>query len=520
MRANLPVTQNNYDFPGDELLVSVTNTKGEITHCNPAFVRVSGFEYEELIGQPHNLIRHPDMPSDAFKDMWRTIANGYPWTGIVKNRRSNGDHYWVKANVTPIMNGDKPKGYLSVRTKPSADEVQAAQVLYERMNAEAQTGKATMRLRAGKVRPLGLRGWWAQRSDVGLLARMVAMLGVVAVATMLPDVLGWQGSAAWGTRLAALLLGGAWIAWRFQSRCANGIEQANAWAAQMASCNLSSTCEHDYSGAVGTLMARLQQIQINISAVVGDVMTEVRGFHSMSKEIALGSLDLSKRTELQASNLEQTAASMEEIAGTVLQTADTAQQMDQQSEQSKAVVSRSGEAIQEVGVAMERIRQSSTRMREIIGVIESIAFQTNLLALNAAVEAARAGEQGRGFAVVAAEVRALAQRSATAAKEISGLINNTVDGISDGNTRMQAAGKTIDGMVEAVERVSELVHQISLATREQSQGIALVNEAVASLDAMTQQNAALVEQSTSSAESLHIKSERLQRSVSFFNLSA
>lgn len=519
MRINLPVTQNNYDFPGDELLVSVTNLKGEITHCNPAFVRVSGYEYEALIGQPHNLIRHPDMPEAAFKDMWRTIAHGYPWTGIVKNRRANGDHYWVRANVTPIMDGGKPTGYLSVRTKPQAREVQDAQTLYASMNEQARTGSVTMRLRGGVVRHLGMRGWWAQRADVGLLARMGLMLATVGSVVMLPDVLDWQGPAAWGTRLAALVVGSAWIAWRFQSRCVQGIEQANDWAAQLASCNLSGSGDHNYSGAVGTLMARLQQIQINISAVVGDVLTEVHGFSVMSKEMSSSSIDLAQRTESQASSLEQTAASMEEIAGTVLQTADTAQQMERESNQSKAVVSRSGEAIQEVGVAMEHIRQSSTRMREIIGVIESIAFQTNLLALNAAVEAARAGEQGRGFAVVAAEVRALAQRSATAAKEIGGLINNTVDGISDGNARMQAAGQTIDGMVQAVTRVSELVHQISLATREQSIGIAQVNEAVASLDAMTQQNAALVEQSTSSAANLLTHAQRLQRSVAFFKLS-
>lgn len=518
MRTNLPVTQNNYDFPADELLVSVTNTKGEITHCNPAFVRVSGFEYEELIGQPHNMIRHPDMPAAAFKDMWRTIAHGYPWTGLVKNRRRNGDHYWVRANVTPIMEAGKPQGYLSVRTKPSDVDVRAAEALYAEMNAQAKAGQETMRLRAGEVRRLGWRGLWAQRTDVGLFARMVIMLAVVAGLAMVPDMLDWQGAAAWGTRLAVLVFGSAWIAWRFQSRCVSGVEKANAWAAQMASCNLSTAVEHDYTGAVGTLMARLQQIQINLRAVVGDVLLEVQGFNTMSKEIAGSSLDLANRTELQASDLEQTAASMEEIASTVVQTADTAQQMEQQSNQSKAVVSRSGEAIQEVGDAMERIRQSSTRMREIIGVIESIAFQTNLLALNAAVEAARAGEQGRGFAVVAGEVRALAQRSATAAKEIGGLINNTVDGINDGNARMQAAGRTIEGMVESVERVSELVHQISLATREQSIGIAHVNEAVTSLDAMTQQNAAMVEQSTSAADALHTHASRLQRSVSFFKV--
>ena len=518
MRANLPVTQKNYDFPGDELLVSVTNTKGEITHCNPAFVRVSGYAYEDLIGQPHNLIRHPDMPSAAFKDMWRTIAHGYPWTGLVKNRRKNGDHYWVRANVTPIMEDGKPKGYLSVRTKPDVQDVQAAQALYALMNEQAKAGKETMRLRAGEVRYFGLRGLWAQRNDIGLLARMALMLGTVGVATMLPDMLGWEGMQAWLSRLAALGVGSAWIAWRFQSRCVSGIEKANEWAAQMASCNLSTKVEHNYTGSVGTMMARLQQIQINLKAVVGDVLTEVRGFNAMSKEISHSSLDLSKRTEDQASSLVQTAASMEQIAGAVSQTADMAQQMEQQSEQSKAVVSRSGDAIQNVGQAMEHIRQSSTRMREIIGVIESIAFQTNLLALNAAVEAARAGEQGRGFAVVAGEVRALAQRSATAAKEIGGLINNTVEGINDGNARMQAAGQTIESMVEAVDRVSNSVREISKATREQSQGIAQVNASVAQLDSMTQQNAALVEESNSSANALHTNAQRLQRSVSFFKL--
>ena len=150
MRVNLPVSQLNYDFPGDELLVSVTNTKGEITHCNPAFVRVSGYSYEELIEQPHNLIRHPDMPAAAFKDMWRTIAHGYPWTALVKNRRKNGDHYWVRANVTPIMEGGRPRGYLSVRTKPRPDEIEAAEALYARMRAEADAGQETLRLRGGE----------------------------------------------------------------------------------------------------------------------------------------------------------------------------------------------------------------------------------------------------------------------------------------------------------------------------------------------------------------------------------
>ena len=518
MRLNLPVTQKNYDFPGDELLVSSTNTKGEITHCNPAFVRVSGYVYEELIGQPHNLIRHPDMPAAAFKDMWRTIAHGYPWTALVKNRRKNGDHYWVRANVTPIMEGGKPSGYLSVRTKPSAKEVAEAEALYARMRAEEQKGQASFRLRAGEVRRLGLMGLWESRKDVGLVARMAWLLALVALIAMLPDMLGWQGSMAWGWRAATLVLGGSFVLWRFYRRCVAGLEEASRFAADVASCNLSTECSHDYDGDMGALMLRLQQIQINLRAVVGDVRTEVRGFADTAHDIAQSSFELAGRTEAQAASLQQTAASMEEISGTVSQTADTAQFMAGASDESRGVASRSGMAISEVGVAMEHIRGSSTRMSEIIGVIEGIAFQTNLLALNAAVEAARAGEQGRGFAVVAGEVRALAQRSAEAAKEISSLINRTVDGINDGNSRMRAAGKTIDGMVESVDKVSALVHQISIATREQSIGISQVNEAVAQLDSVTQQNAALVEQSTSAADSLRLSAKTLERSVDVFHL--
>ncbi|CAB5696964.1 Aerotaxis receptor [Delftia tsuruhatensis] len=518
MRMNLPVSQLNYDFPGDELLVSVTNTKGEITHCNPAFVRVSGYSYEELIDQPHNLIRHPDMPAAAFKDMWRTIAHGYPWTALVKNRRKNGDHYWVRANVTPIMEGGRPRGYLSVRTKPKMAEIEAAEALYARMRAEAESGRETLRLRGGELRRLGLAGLWDRRGDLGLTSRMALMLGGVGLAAMLPDLLGLQGAAAWGARLAVLLAGGGFVLWRFQQRCVAGLDKASSFAADIASCQLGTNLEHDCTGAMGALMQRLQQIQINLRAVVGDVRTEMRGFATTAHEIAQGSFDLAQRTESQATSLQQTAASMEEISGTVAQTADTAQLMANESDQSRQVAGRSGAAIQEVGSAMEHIRGSSRRMGEIIGVIESIAFQTNLLALNAAVEAARAGEQGRGFAVVAGEVRALAQRSASAAKEISGLINRTVEGINDGNARMDAAGRTIDGMVDAVGRVSDLVHQISIATREQSVGIAQVNEAVAQLDSVTQQNAALVEQSAGAAGSLRASAQSLERSLEVFTL--
>ena len=518
MRINLPVTQQNFDYSGDELLVSSTNTKGEITHCNPAFVRVSGYGYDELIGQPHNIIRHPDMPAEAYKDLWRTIGRGEPWTGLVKNRRKNGDHYWVRANVTPILEGGKPRGYMSVRTKPSAAEAAAAEALYAQMRREADAGSRSFSLEAGSVRYHGLRGWRQRLAQMALLPRMALMLAVLVLLALVPDMLGLQGAAAWGARVALLVLGAGWVLWRFQATVLQGLHDATRFASDISACNLATSAGTDYPEPLGALMQRLQQTQVNLRAVVGDVRTEVGNFTRSAAEITRGSLDLSARTESQASSLEETAASMEQLASTVLQTAETAAKVSQESAQSSEVASRGGQAVQELGAAMQQMKHSSAKISEIVGVIEGIAFQTNLLALNAAVEAARAGEQGRGFAVVAGEVRALAQRSASSAREISGLIGVTVDQIASGAQQMDHAGTTIRGVVDAVERVSALVQQISSATREQSQGIAQVNEAVTQLDTVTQQNAALVEQSTAAAQGLKDGAESLGRAMDVFRL--
>lgn len=518
MRINLPVTQQNFDYSGDELLVSSTNTKGEITHCNPAFVRVSGYSYDELIGQPHNLIRHPDMPAEAYKDMWRTIGRGEPWTGLVKNRRKNGDHYWVRANVTPIMEGGKPRAYMSVRTKPSATEIAAAEALYAQMRSEAASGASSFYLDSGNVRYRGVRGWQQHLAQMALLPRMAILLLVTVLLALLPDVMGLQGTTAWVARLVLLLLGAGWTLWRFQATVLQGVHDATRFASDISACNLATSVGTDYPQPLGALMQRLLQTQVNLRAVVGDVRTEVRNFIDSADEISRGGLDLSARTESQASSLEETAAAMEQLASTVLETSETAAKVSRESAQSSDIAKRGGQAVQEVGAAMQQMKLSSTKISEIVGVIEGIAFQTNLLALNAAVEAARAGEQGRGFAVVAGEVRALAQRSASSAKEISGLIGVTVNQIASGAQQMGHAGTTIEGVVDAVERVSTLVQQISSATKEQSQGIAQVNEAVTQLDTVTQQNAALVEESAAAAQGLKESAVSLGRSVDVFRL--
>ena len=524
MKINLPVTQQEYDYPGQEMLVSTTDTKGYITHCNSAFVAVSGFSHDELIGQNHNMIRHPDMPPEGFKDLWATVGRGKPWTGLVKNRRKNGDHYWVVANVTPILQGKKPVGYLSVRIKPTREQIQAAEALYGKIAQERDSGHQTVTLKGGHVRLLGWRGWLEVHRHATFTQRLALTLGGVMLLGMSPTVVRYfrpdliSDLAGLGLQMAVMLVGiGGIMAW-FQGKFAAGVAEADQFAADLASCNLTSQANLNFPEPMGSLIRKLVQVQVNLRAVIGDVRTEIAGFSQSAQEIAAGSLDLSARTESQASSLEQTAASMEELASTVRQTSDTANEVASQTQHSSQVAQQGQQAIRAVGTSMHAIEQSSRKMSEIIGVIESIAFQTNILALNAAVEAARAGEQGRGFAVVASEVRALAQRSANAAKEIRDLIGHSVQQVSVGAEQMDEASRTVDSVAQEVQRVSQLVLEITSATHEQSQGISQVNEAVTQLDTVTQQNAALVEQSTAAAENLSNGTESLQRAIQVFRL--
>jgi aerotaxis receptor len=519
MKINLPVTQQEYDYPGREMLVSTTDTRGYITHCNHAFVAVSGYTADELTGQNHNMVRHPDMPPEAFKDLWTTVGRGKPWTGLVKNRRKDGDHYWVVANVTPIMEGRKPVAYMSVRTKPTREQIRSAEALYARMNREREAGRRTVAVVGGHVRRLGWRGWLQAHQRLDSTHHLALALLLMIVVGMLPQAMefdnAWQELAA---HTIALMVGAAGILAWFRQKLARAVEEANRFAGDMASCNLTTEIENRYPEPLRSLIRNLQQVQVNLRAVIGDVRAEVEGFSQSAREIAAGSIDLSARTESQASSLEQTAASMEELASTVRQTADNANLVAEQTTRSSATAVQGQQAIRSVSESMGAIEQSSRKVSEIITVIESIAFQTNILALNAAVEAARAGEQGRGFAVVASEVRGLAQRSANAAKEIRDLIGASVDEVARGARQMHEASSIVDDVASEVRKVTDLVSEIRAATQEQSQGISQVNEAVVQLDNVTQQNAALVEESTAAAENLNQGTETLQKAVAIFRL--
>ena len=313
---------------------------------------------------------------------------------------------------------------------------------------------------------------------------------------------------------------GTGAAWQITRSITVPLAAANELAERVADGNLMRSGQGMVARAdeIGQLQTTLRRMRETLAQTIGSIRDSAESIGTASNEIASGNHDLSARTEKAASSLEQTASAMEELTGTVQHSAASAGQANQLAVSAATVAQRGGEVVAQVVHTMDEINTSSRKIADIIGVIDGIAFQTNILALNAAVEAARAGEQGRGFAVVAGEVRSLAGRSADAAKEIKSLIGSSVERVEAGARLVSEAGKTMDELVSAVQRVNDIMGEITTATAEQSDGIAQVNIAIAQLDQVTQQNAALVEQSTAAAESLREQAVALNGAVGTFQV--
>ncbi|VVD80028.1 chemotaxis protein [Pandoraea communis] len=670
MRNNQPVTQNEFVIGEHQYLISRTDLKGRITYANPAFVEVSGYSRDELLGAPHNIVRHPDMPPEAFGDLWETVQRGDTWIGLVKNRRKNGDYYWVLATVTPTQENGTVVGYTSVRVRPAAGATAQAETVYARFR-NGQAGN--LRIRGGKVERggiaalvrkvrldtlrarltgmivlgaillvvVGALGMWGVSSSNQKLLRVyqngmvpVSTLGVIGqkldrdvllvaeavgspnldamkragdeIAGSLDEINrqwaeymkavdpatqaqaerfnvirqrfttdGLQqtvamlkaGSAegaqqtyiekvkpAYGpmrdelnvlTRLeltqatdlyeqaqkehtlvrgatAVAVLGGIVILFVLGSILRRAINHplrvALSMSKQIAAGDLTGTAEGSGHDEIGQLLFSLTVMKNSLLSIVSDVREGIDSINVASREIAAGNTDLSARTEQQAASLEQTASSMEQLTATVKQNADNARQASAMAVNASEIAERGGQVVGNVVDTMDGISTSSHKIVDIISVIEGIAFQTNILALNAAVEAARAGEQGRGFAVVAGEVRTLAQRSAAAAKEIKVLIEDSVGRVENGSALVAKAGQTMDEIVQAVKRVTDIMGEISAASAEQSSGIEQVNRAVTQMDEVTQQNAALVEEAAAAAGSLEDQAHRLRDAVAVFRV--
>lgn len=517
MRINEPVTQAEYVLPEGEVIITHTDRASRITYANPAFLTSSEFTLEECLGEPQNLIRHPDMPREAFADLWATIRAGKSWTGLVKNRRKQGGFYWVRANITPMMDNGKIMGYMSVRVKPTREEISLA----ERVYADIRAGQArNIRIREGQIVDISVAGTLKRMLRPSLrigswvvLGVLSALLGAAAVASFLNSGFGLVSGLCTAGALMALA-----NLFYIQSHVVQPLLRLQRAAFQLVSGDTRTRIGSNGVSCVVAVAEALEQVRVKLDGVLQDNLSAAEQVRHGVGEVVAANTELSNRTNEHAASLEQTAASLEELTTTVNRNTESARHATRLATQSSTATARGREVVTEVYATMGAIAQSSKRISEIVGIIDGIAFQTNLLALNAAVEAARAGDQGRGFAVVAQEVRSLAQRSAASAKEIKELIDVSSETVTRGSELAGQAEESMAQVVDSVKRVTDVISEIEAASREQSAGIEQINRAMFQMDQITQRDAEMAQELIATAEALHGQSQQMLAAISAFSM--
>jgi len=474
-----------------------------------------------VLGEPQNIVRHPDMPAKVFADMWRTLESDRPWTGVVKNRRADGGFYWVLANVTPVFKSGQKIGYMSVRTKPTREQVDAADALYRKIRAGDDRGFV---IRRGEVERTGLAGLAGRALAcpvyLRLWAVMLALVLVMLIETLAATLLGGGAERAalvWSLFAAAavICLGAAVYLSR---QVLLPLKQLNETAFAVSTGMVQ--CQFPEHGDTETRMLGrvLNQMNAKLIGVLLDARTAVDVIRVAARNQADHNADLSQRNEEQATTVEQTTASLSQITESARRNAAGADRMhDAAREASAAAATANGEVCKVVGIAAT-LSQQSRKVEEIASMIDGIAFQTNILALNAAVEAARAGQGGRSFAVVAGEVRSLSERTAAAAKEIKLLLADSSQSIAVAGEAASAAGASMAGVEDTVGKLMSSVSAIAHASREQSQEIGNIDQAVVQVAQLTQRNAALVERAAEGALRLERQAQQLEDCVNVFML--
>ena len=730
MRNNQPVTQNEYEISEGQTLVSKTDLAGNIIECNDAFEAASGYSRTELIGQPHNMIRHPDVPPAVFADMWADLKAGIPWTQMVKNRRKDGGFYWVRARATPLFKDGEITGYMSVRSRISVTEKQAASQAYR----DIEAGKATIKhaqVRYGfSLAKLNIFAHLNPAMQLGLLAvifalipNLLAIFNIGFVSPVFNEVMaiilvvilvayglnlnkmqnatvsnlrqlasgqpisedrydpesfsGKMRNGIISTNLAFLegreesayqldrarqlqmaldklqsnvmmadanydimymndhireflqaresklkkalpdfdaknLIGknidifhknpahqrallakldqpftakievanyhfelamlpivnraglrtATLVEWRDRTQEVQLLENVGATVTKakqghlgdrintneleglakdlsgsinelldsvqgamndvirvtsgMAEGDLTQTIENDFEGELGQLTHAINSSISRLDGIVSVAIEAARVVDGAAREVSQGSHDLSDRVQQQAAALEETSATMDQMNSAIQNNTQNANQAADVAQNVQVQASQGSKVMQQTIEAMNQIQQSSHKIADIVTLIDGIAFQTNLLALNAAVEAARAGDHGRGFAVVAGEVRALAQKSAEAAKDIKKLIDESVTRIDQGTKLASESGEVLNGITASINDVTSMINNIAKASNEQATGIHQVHDAITSIDQVTQQNAALVEETSAASESMSEQARNLSQDMAFF----
>jgi len=523
MRKNLPITGIETELLDEQYLISKTDLAGRIIYANPAFVEVSGFSREELIGAPHNIVRHPDMPPEVFADLWHTLKQGRSWVGVVKNRRKDGGFYWVLAHASPIIEQGELTGFASVRVRAKTQDIQAAEQFYQELRAGRNRSRT---IRAGQItarswrRPFaGLRFLAGPSLLAAFLRKGLLNLGITGgIITMILNTEMPQQSMI---LLASSLGVGTLMILGYQAvlmrRVLGSFKTATHIAQQIAAGNLTVNTRGPAVKQLETLGQNLDLMRKSLMSISTDVDQSCGNNQLVSRKLSDNSALLEARTQEQAASMQETTASMSSFGQAVLQTAENAKASHELASRSADIASRGNEAVQKVSSSMQQILESSQHIGNIVSMINNIAFQTNILSINASIESARAGEAGKGFAVVASAVRSLAQQAAEAADEIKQLVTETQTLSAEGADHAAHAGQTMQEILTSVSEVAGLMGEISAATSEQSIGLGQLTQALKQVDQITSDNAALVHDLSETAQELNQNGAELQEAISVLN---